>query len=321
MGPRLRAVTRSIFHSNDSLRRSSIVRPELSLIKHPTAIPPKRTRSRRPAHDSLLRATPNHVDHGKMARFFGSMAGRAAGMRKALFTNGPGIKTLASAGVGCVGLQLKFGTRALTQPRTEPKELETKFSYDGWQMDAELAEKCDKELINDPFFGPFLAKVDLWAVLDTMHRKQQVHDGDRSHPFIRKLDALTPTLSYAGWEDDAKKMEWPNAFRRFDLFTHPNVRWATFDPFWSRLGNALRGKQGSYFSWSSTFWMIPLKLCYTPRGVAYLLVEHVDLDTALARMRLEQAKHEIHTESSDAKQRRLNDNVVRLERKLSSWFA
>ena len=230
------------------------------------------------------------------------MAGRAAGMRNALFANGPGIKTLASAGVGCVGLQLNFGTRALTQPRTEPKELETKFSYDGWQMDAELAEKCDKELIN-PFFGPFLAKVDLWAVLDTMHRKQQVHDGDRSHPFILKLDALTPTLSYTGWEYDAKTMEWPNAFRRFD-------------PFWSRLDNTIRGKQGSSFSWSSTFWMIPLRLCYTPRGVAYLLVEH-DLDSALARMRLKQTKHEIHTESSDAKQRRLNDNVIRLERKLS----
>ena len=235
-------------------------------------------------------------------------------MRKALFTNGPGIKTLASAGVGCVGLQLNFGTRALTQSRTEPKELDTKFSYDGWQMDAELAEECDQDIINYPYF----AKVRLWAILDTMHRKQQVHDGDRSHPFILKLDALTPTLSYTGWEYDAKTMEWPNAFRRFD-------------PFWSRLDNTIRGKQGSSFSWSSTFWMIPLRLCYTPRGVAYLLVEN-DLDSALARMRLEQAehdarmrleqaKHEIHTESSDAKQRRLNDNVIRLERKLSSWLA
>lgn len=44
-----------------------------------------------------------------------------------------------------------------------------------------------------------------------MLRKQQVHDGDRSHPIIRKLDALTPTLSYAGWEDDARKIEWPEA--------------------------------------------------------------------------------------------------------------
>ena len=44
-----------------------------------------------------------------------------------------------------------------------------------------------------------------------MLRKQQVHDGDRSHPIIRKLNALTPTLSYAGWEDDARKIEWPEA--------------------------------------------------------------------------------------------------------------
>merc|ERR1712085_97547 len=142
--------------------------------------------------------------HAKMARFFGSMlAGRAAGMRKALFTNGPGIKTLASAGVGCVGLQLNFGTHAFKLSRTEPKELKTKFSYDGWKQDAEIAEERDIKYPEHPICA--------WAVLDTMLRKQQVHDGDRSHPFIRKLDALTPTLSYARWELDAKKIEWPNA--------------------------------------------------------------------------------------------------------------
>ena len=175
---------------------------------HNTPLPdrPKRTRSRNDNSvlGSLLRATPNHVDHGKMARFFGSMlAGRAAGMRKALFTNGPGIKTLASAGVGCVGLQSNFGTRALTQSRTEPKELETRFSYDGWKQDAEIAEERDIKYPEHPICA--------WAILDTMLRKQQVHDGDRSHPFIRKLDALTPTLSYAGWEGDARNIEWPRA--------------------------------------------------------------------------------------------------------------
>ena len=40
-----------------------------------------------------------------------------------------------------------------------------------------------------------------------MRRKQQLHRGDRSHPFIRKLDALTPTLSYDGWEKDARIIE------------------------------------------------------------------------------------------------------------------
>ena len=44
-----------------------------------------------------------------------------------------------------------------------------------------------------------------------MRRKQQVHSGDRSHPFIRELDALTPTLSYDGWENDARIIEWPGA--------------------------------------------------------------------------------------------------------------
>ena len=162
------------------------------------------------------------------------MAGRAAGMRKALFTNGPGIKTLASAGVGCVGLQLNFGTHALAQSRTEPKELKTKFSYDGWKQDAEIAEERDIKYPEHPICA--------WAVLDTMLRKQQVHDGDRSHPFIRKLDALTPTLSYAGWEGDARRIEWPRATwateaLALDYRTMNVVRWipialSRFIPIW-----------------------------------------------------------------------------------------
>ena len=114
---------------------------------------------------------------------------------------------LASVGVGCIGLQLNFGTharRALTQSRTEPKKLETTFSYDGWQLDAELAEERHIKYPQNP--TRFVSDVP-----DTMLSKQQVHDGDRSHPIIRKLDALTPTLSYAGWEDDARKIEWPEA--------------------------------------------------------------------------------------------------------------
>ena len=39
-----------------------------------------------------------------------------------------------------------------------------------------------------------------------------------------------------------------------------------------------------------------------------------DVDSALALMRRKQAQHDIATESSDAKQRRLNDIVIRLER-------
>merc|ERR1712008_301494 len=49
------------------------------------------------------------------------------------------------------------------------------------------------------------------GMLDSMRRKQQLHSGDRSHPTIRKLDALTPTLSYSGWKEDARRIEWPSA--------------------------------------------------------------------------------------------------------------
>ena len=133
---------------------------------------------------------------------------------------------LASVGVGCIGLQLNFGTharRALTQSRTEPKKLETTFSYDGWQFDIRRAVVCRPRgcLLSSIYLRrarrgtshqvPPKPYVYVGRPIDTMLRKQQVHDGDRSHPIIRKLDALTPTLSYAGWEDDARKIEWPEA--------------------------------------------------------------------------------------------------------------
>ena len=116
-------------------------------------------------------------------------------MRNALFANGPGIKILASAGLGCVGLQLNFGTHAFKLSRTEPKKPEAKFSYDGWRLDADEAEKHHAR------YG------EASDMLDSMRRKQQLHSGDRSHPFVRKLDALTPTLSYDGWEEDARMIE------------------------------------------------------------------------------------------------------------------
>ena len=82
--------------------------------------------------------------------------------------------------------------------RKERNELEMVFSYDGWRKDAKRAEELHREY---PSLVP--------EILDKMRRKQQVHSGDRSHKYIRKLDALTPTLSYDGWEDDARKVEWP----------------------------------------------------------------------------------------------------------------
>ena len=71
------------------------------------------------------------------------------------------------------------------------------FSYDGWGRDADQAE--EKHATHGT----------ATRCLDSMRRKQQLHSGDRSHPFIRKLDALTPTLSYDGWKEEARVIEWP----------------------------------------------------------------------------------------------------------------
>jgi hypothetical protein len=80
----------------------------------------------------------------------------------------------------------------------ELDQLKAALDYEGWHRDAKRAEELHRE-------APILVR----GILDKMRRKQQVHSGDRSHKYIRKLDALTPTLSYNGWEDDARKVEWP----------------------------------------------------------------------------------------------------------------
>ena len=83
-------------------------------------------------------------------------------------------------------------------------ELKAVLSYDGWRRDADQAEEEHAR------YGRAS------EMLASMRRKQQLHGGDRSHPFIRKLDALTPTLSYDGWKDDARIIEWPGGDSLFE---------------------------------------------------------------------------------------------------------
>ena len=71
-------------------------------------------------------------------------------------------------------------------------------SYKDWRHDADAIERMH---IDYPSWVP--------DALSTMRRKQQLHTGDRSHRYIRKLDALTPTLTYSAWEEDARELEWP----------------------------------------------------------------------------------------------------------------
>ena len=123
----------------------------------------------------VARVNPATARLGNPAAVLGAFAGAVASA--AVCFHGPG---------GLGALQSNFGTHAIVRPAlytsTKSEKFETTFSYDGWQMDAELAEKR-RSIYSES------------RVLDTMRRKQQVHDGDHSHPFIRKLDALTPTLS------------------------------------------------------------------------------------------------------------------------------
>jgi hypothetical protein len=50
-----------------------------------------------------------------------------------------------------------------------------------------------------------------------MRDKQRVHSGDRSHPDLQALDALSKTLSYSGWTEDVSKVKayhWKGTFIR-----------------------------------------------------------------------------------------------------------
>ena len=102
--------------------------------------------------------------------------------------------------------------------RNEKNALATIYSYEGWRHDAELAETMHRQAF-DCYFDTRTEKI-----LDTMRRKQQVHNGDRSHEYIRKLDALTPTLSYSGWQDDARCIEWPTDYYRGGCYTPSHVK-------------------------------------------------------------------------------------------------
>ena len=92
--------------------------------------------------------------------------------------------------------------------RNDQDALASIYSYEGWRHDAELAETTHRQEWEASGWS-WCTRTRTAKILDTMRRKQQVHNGDRSHEYIRKLDALTPTLSYSGWQDDARCIEWP----------------------------------------------------------------------------------------------------------------
>ncbi|KAJ1625636.1 hypothetical protein T492DRAFT_843784 [Pavlovales sp. CCMP2436] len=72
------------------------------------------------------------------------------------------------------------------------------LSYPGWERDVASVEAWHLEAYS-------FSTIDSW--LANIRRKQQAHSGDRSHPITRALDALTPTLTYPGWEQEARCIE------------------------------------------------------------------------------------------------------------------
>ena len=82
-----------------------------------------------------------------------------------------------------------------------------------------------------------------------MRLKQQVHSGNRVDDDLQALDALVPTLTYAGWQDDVAEAEktlvgsFPNLFKVNTRETGTKMRRGTEAETW-RYWHA-RGGAGS----------------------------------------------------------------------------
>ena len=89
--------------------------------------------------------------------------------------------------------------------RTHPQLLQLDrlrriLNYDGWEDDFHQAEETHLEsgsFVHSTLFNPF---TNAYARLQN---RQAISDGDRSDPWLMRLDSLP--LTYPGWENDVKK--------------------------------------------------------------------------------------------------------------------
>lgn len=83
------------------------------------------------------------------------------------------------------------------------------LSYQGWQDDVQEFRSLHAKYYrqNTEEEDPVVANTTMadWVLtsrLEGMQHKQQAHLGNRSHPYLQKLDALLPHLQYSGWPQD-----------------------------------------------------------------------------------------------------------------------
>ena len=72
-------------------------------------------------------------------------------------------------------------------------ELVPTLTYDGYQDDVKDLEAA--------FYRGDM-RFDFVEMHFKIKEKQKLHEGDRSHEHLQKLDSLRLTLTYDGWEDD-----------------------------------------------------------------------------------------------------------------------
>ena len=126
------------------------------------------------------------------------------------------IKELEAAFFGggnmtCAFVNMQFKIREKQKmhegDRTHPQllqldQLRCNLNYDGWEEDFRQAEETHLEsgfyeshqMDNDSFLN----------ACTKLERRQAMSDGDRSHPWLKKLDSLC--LTFSGWETALQKM-------------------------------------------------------------------------------------------------------------------
>jgi hypothetical protein len=75
------------------------------------------------------------------------------------------------------------------------------LSYPGWHKDVAEVAQCTRSSLIYSTDRMWMRK------LERMRERQHVYSGDRSHPDLQALDALSKTLSYSGWAEDVSKAE------------------------------------------------------------------------------------------------------------------
>ncbi|EJK55762.1 hypothetical protein THAOC_24469, partial [Thalassiosira oceanica] len=94
---------------------------------------------------------------------------------------------------------LASGDRSDPTLQMMDNDLVPSLTYDGYRDDVKKLEAA--------FFDGGADCIRFVEILFKVQQKQKIHEGDRTHPQLLKLDRLRRILNYDGWEEDFRQAE------------------------------------------------------------------------------------------------------------------